>query len=734
MNIHIPDYSLYPFPPSLPVGIDAANILANGSYEQGWTDWPNAPIQIPNHWDFYFWENQPNPYYPDWLTVRPEAVHRSKDHLPEFEWPLYILDGDWTYKVFKGWGAIRWHLRQDVPFAQPGVYRFTVRLYPDLVEDYQGGQKVFSTNPNDGLIAFRVGDRPITPWQSFNPAPDPGLEFRSQTITYDFTVTEPGTLTVRAIFFMPHPLVNNCVFLDDWSLTRLGDIPAPCKGLPRVQYQRVYALIPPGYGSEWSRAVINGSWADHRWTVGSSADDAGVGDLDDKRVIAVNPDEWPTDLVAFFDQYYPGTQVYPAYADTPEQLARVLEDWDWDDPPIPPPTPVPPIVPEGTNGFISIHDLGGAAGKEEFVQTVQPPIYKAVLNMGMFPVVEDLSPHTLPVYRHWPNMPSPQEHLDAMLPDILQLISNHPNLEPIWLEGYNEMYSQDPSVVEQAVGWDLEFCDYLQIARSRYGVDLRPLVFTAAVGNPLLPTEPGGEAQWQMILPLADTVESMGGAFGYHSYWPANIAHPEWFSSMEYAKYFHMRWAEYDKWLVQQDAYVYWMLTEGGACGAGQNFDLLQRAHTNILERVAEIERRAAEGVNTEITYKVKPLAPIKRHSVIKADGSLDYIYLDPISGWKNAYGDSWSAWERYRSELLTFSGWIADWNDANGGRCAGLTVFQTGSHEWDGFALEGDHLTDLAQYLQEQADARAIEQARRDYEAGDTTSLDDLKRELGID
>ena len=74
-----------------------------------------------------------------------------------------------------------------------------------------------------------------------------------------------------------------------------GDGPPPDpegRGLPRVQYARTYVLLPPDAGAEWARAVVDAIWDKARYTIGGSADDAGIGSLDDKTVIIINPHKW----------------------------------------------------------------------------------------------------------------------------------------------------------------------------------------------------------------------------------------------------------------------------------------------------------------------------------------------------------------------------------------------------------------------------------------------------------
>jgi len=99
----------------------------------------------------------------------------------------------------------------------------------------------------------------------------------------------------------------------------------PQRGLPREQYRRTYVLLPPSVDAAWALAVVDGVWDEHKYTIGSSADDAGIGDLDVRRVIAVNPGEWPSDLRAFFKKHYAGVECTSVEAETPAELTRKLK-------------------------------------------------------------------------------------------------------------------------------------------------------------------------------------------------------------------------------------------------------------------------------------------------------------------------------------------------------------------------------------------------------------------------
>jgi murein DD-endopeptidase MepM/ murein hydrolase activator NlpD len=101
--------------------------------------------------------------------------------------------------------------------------------------------------------------------------------------------------------------------------------PAPPRGQPREPYARTYVLLPPNAGAAWARAVVDAAWDTHRFTIGGSADDAGIGDLDFRRVVAVNPAAWGDDLFGFFEAYYAGVSYVPVAADTPQELAEQLE-------------------------------------------------------------------------------------------------------------------------------------------------------------------------------------------------------------------------------------------------------------------------------------------------------------------------------------------------------------------------------------------------------------------------
>lgn len=125
------------------------------------------------------------------------------------------------------------------------------------------------------------------------------------------------------------PFKHNDAYWDDAILeevqgpVRIHDLSK--RGKPRNQYKRTYVLLPQDAGIEWANAVVEASWEKHGYTFGQSADDAGIGDLDQRRVIAINPEAWGpgedgSGLQGFFERYYPGVEYIAVTAETPDDL------------------------------------------------------------------------------------------------------------------------------------------------------------------------------------------------------------------------------------------------------------------------------------------------------------------------------------------------------------------------------------------------------------------------------
>ncbi|MCI0395794.1 MAG: hypothetical protein L0332_26485 [Chloroflexi bacterium] len=98
-------------------------------------------------------------------------------------------------------------------------------------------------------------------------------------------------------------------------------------GAPRLDYHRIYVLLPPTADAKWFVAAARGAF-DGRYTVGFSADDAGVGDLAGRHILAVNPHHWPETLTAaWFHKHYPGAKFTAVVANSPDDLENWLRNW-----------------------------------------------------------------------------------------------------------------------------------------------------------------------------------------------------------------------------------------------------------------------------------------------------------------------------------------------------------------------------------------------------------------------
>lgn len=98
----------------------------------------------------------------------------------------------------------------------------------------------------------------------------------------------------------------------------------------RLNYKKVYVLLPPTSDEKWLLAAARGGF-NGRFTIGFSADDAGIGDFAARHVIAVNPHHWPEVIThTWFETHYPGVVFTPIIANQPEDLEAWLKSWTGD--------------------------------------------------------------------------------------------------------------------------------------------------------------------------------------------------------------------------------------------------------------------------------------------------------------------------------------------------------------------------------------------------------------------
>ncbi len=195
--------------PSGPVG---PNLLPNPSFEGGHYNLFGIPeLQVPNSWNLGWDEGVPAPGT-GVTFLRPESRVLARWFLPAHEHPLFIYDGDWTIKIFKGDAPISFHLFVDM-HLEAGNYRFVANYFPDIILGYDGPQKIWADQALAGEVSFIYNG--LGPWSAVNVG-------TKNTLVRDFNVGASGTVRLGVAFRTRYALPSNGFFADDWSLQRLA--------------------------------------------------------------------------------------------------------------------------------------------------------------------------------------------------------------------------------------------------------------------------------------------------------------------------------------------------------------------------------------------------------------------------------------------------------------------------------------------------------------------------------
>lgn len=96
---------------------------------------------------------------------------------------------------------------------------------------------------------------------------------------------------------------------EPWIESHRTEEDMACRGAPRVQYQRVVHVVPAGVTDAQLSQVIAVARPTGQ-TIGTSHDDAGIGDLDSRKAICWGiPSAEQAGIRNFYNQYYPGVVV-----------------------------------------------------------------------------------------------------------------------------------------------------------------------------------------------------------------------------------------------------------------------------------------------------------------------------------------------------------------------------------------------------------------------------------------
>lgn len=218
------------------------NLLVNPGFEEGhYSQDGIAEITVPNGWRMHWLDGVPFPGS-DNNAARPETVVWYIQDAPLSERAVFFRDGSYALKVFKGGLPMYAALSQDVQNLEVGRrYRLVAPVYVDIVERWDGTQKVYASDPDAGMV--RLGAGPVgAPWLDMAAISYSGTWTAASVspfygaypvFVYDFTATQ-ANMTVYVEFGSRNSYANNGFFVDTLGLytldevdTSVGSNPAP---------------------------------------------------------------------------------------------------------------------------------------------------------------------------------------------------------------------------------------------------------------------------------------------------------------------------------------------------------------------------------------------------------------------------------------------------------------------------------------------------------------------------
>jgi len=544
---------------------------------------------------WYTWEQDAPPWDPGNTVGHARPESRYAPHLER------VQDGESGFTMYSFYRIHHGGLLQRVEGLEPGVrYQFTIGNHAwsstddePLTSDGADGpfyRLYAELDPGAGVANYmaRVGVDPECGLTPFADSVVWGEWATALNAYHDLPPACAVAQSERMTVFTEHrfrwPFKHCDAYYDGALLTVCQDQPAHDGWVDgRVQYARTYVLLPPDAGSAWMHAVVDATWDQMRWTAGGSADDAGVGP-EDRRVIAVNPQAWPADLEAFFDEHYAGAAYVPVEAGTPEVLTQVLraliEDPGEEPEPDPDPEPPSPDIPSFPN--LPVNLAGGLHAKgvfehwQEMVRDAPPGVLKTfsagdAYAIGKF--ARELEPGAAvpkarSVWRKyvsndgaWVNVAdrraSARQFVGLYKAETATAARNLGVTEAELLRCID--YISD---LNEVIGtWDpetpraVEFGCYAAEEIEAWAGDLVRYAFGAvAVGNP-------HESEVVLMLPWAQMSHEHGHVIDYHGYWTATRER----SFLEDHWQYHAgRWTAWDDVFTSHGFYPLYMAGEAG--------------------------------------------------------------------------------------------------------------------------------------------------------------------------
>ncbi|HFQ93003.1 MAG TPA: LysM peptidoglycan-binding domain-containing protein [Anaerolineae bacterium] len=209
--------------------IISGNLFQNPGWEEGYFNQDGIPqIAVPNGWRMHWIDGVAFEGTEGRPAYRPETVVWNIADAPENERDLFFRDGSYTLKIFKSWAPMYAAISQDVKGLEVGrKYRIVAPIFVDVVEKYEGGQKVAPYN-DPGFVRFGAG-KLGAPWRdasqiNYSPywsAANVNPFYLTMNIyIWDFVATEPD-MTIFIEMGSRYPWPNNGFFLDGVGLFAL---------------------------------------------------------------------------------------------------------------------------------------------------------------------------------------------------------------------------------------------------------------------------------------------------------------------------------------------------------------------------------------------------------------------------------------------------------------------------------------------------------------------------------
>lgn len=588
-------------------------------------------------------------------------------NFPPAEVPVFILDGNRCLKIFKAKAPMYAVLHQTATGLTPGEeYEFAMMVHPDIVDHYDGSQKVY--DPDVWAAEARVGystpgltwprgqdkdggmgivwgtylvDDEVKHWFNINNGAMQFGQYRPVTLTFIADAEEVEIWLELKAKWGGNTQENNW-FLDKGSFVHTGTPPDPDPPPEGEEYDRIVVLCSPTTTVSEEHALLDETIANRR-TFAHSAQDAINVDwsmLKSNTIIAHKPEGWTgnaADLKAWIFARSPQT-VYKVYGET--------------EPEPPDPDPPPPDPPNTSQVLITPHVQSGVDEVLGFLSRLhtagKAPAVIKLFNWGDMSKCHAAAPNIGFLLRRywdgdiqgtWINVPEVQvtayDWVDNwIVPGLineLDVVRSRGWNGICWVEvDHNEIFSCNNPLNPKA----RDFSTYAAHRLMEHNIpNVRPAIGSFPVGNPEI-VPPNSEVV-SIVLPMARAVEQYGGVMTYHSYWAYRDGKSYLFDPNQFP-YLAGRWAEMDKVLVANGCEVLWLPGEMG------------------------------------VTHGDSNLRPT------------------PYSGWRDSevYGGDF---EPYAQELVALNSFGVNWNNTHGGRCVSIGCIFTrgGGSKWQLFEMK---------------------------------------------